>query len=58
MTNLIDNKSDKIFSTIYSNPHKETIILLHGGPGFPTDLEEVVEILKKISNHYFPPTRD
>lgn len=46
MTYVIDNKSDKIFSTIYPNPHKETIILLHGGPGFPGDLNEVVEILK------------
>ena len=46
MTNLIDNNGDKLFSTIYSNPNKETIILLHGGPGFPSDLKEVVEVLK------------
>ena len=46
MTNLIDNQGDKLFSTIYPNPSKETIILLHGGPGFPSDLLEVVEILK------------
>lgn len=46
MTNLIDNNGDKLFSTIYPNPNKETIILLHGGPGFPSDLIEVVEILK------------
>lgn len=45
MTNLIDNNGDKLFSTIYPNPNKETIILLHGGPGFPSDLKEVVEIL-------------
>jgi proline iminopeptidase len=46
MTNLIDNGGDKLFSTIYANPSKETIILLHGGPGFPSDLTEVAEILK------------
>ena len=46
MTNIIDNKTDKIFSTIYPDPQKETIILLHGGPGFPDDLEEVAEFLK------------
>jgi proline iminopeptidase len=46
MTNLIDNKADKLFSTIYPNPTKETIVLLHGGPGFPSDLTEVVEIVK------------
>ena len=46
MTNLIDNQGDKLFSTIYLNAKKETIILLHGGPGFPSDLSEVVEILK------------
>lgn len=46
MTHLIDNNRDKLFTTIYPNPNKETIILLHGGPGFPSDLKEVVEILK------------
>ena len=46
MTNLIDNNGDKLFSTIYPNPNKETIIFLHGGPGFPSDLLEVVEILR------------
>lgn len=46
MTTLIDNRGDKLFSTIYPNPLKETIILLHGGPGFPNDLNEIIEILK------------
>ena len=46
MSNLIDNNGDKLFSTIYLNPNKETVILLHGGPGFPSDLKEVVELLK------------
>lgn len=46
MINIIDNKGDKLYSTMYSNPDRETIILLHGGPGFPSDLMEVVEMLK------------
>jgi proline iminopeptidase len=46
MTNLIDNKGDELFSTIFPNPGKETILLLHGGPGFPSDLLEVSDILK------------
>ncbi|GAA4469126.1 alpha/beta hydrolase [Nibrella saemangeumensis] len=47
VTTLIDNKGDKLFSTIYPNPTKETILLLHGGPGFPSDLLEVVDSLKE-----------
>jgi len=35
MTNLNNNQGDKLFSTIYPNPNKETILLLNGGPGFP-----------------------
>jgi proline iminopeptidase len=46
MTHSVDNKGDKLFSTIYPNPNKETILLLHGGPGFPGDLEEVATNLK------------
>lgn len=46
MTHLITTNGDSLFSTIYPNPGKETILLLHGGPGFPGDLSEAVEILK------------
>lgn len=46
MTNLIDNNGDKLFTTCFPNENKETVILLHGGPGFPSDLIEVVEVLK------------
>ena len=46
MTNLIDNNGDKLFSTIYPNPNKETIILLHGGPGIPMDFVKVINELK------------
>ena len=46
MTILIDNRGDKLFTTFYSNPGKETLVLLHGGPGFPGDLTAVTEILR------------
>lgn len=46
LTTVIDNKGDQLYTTFYPNPGKETIILLHGGPGFPSDLIEVVDILK------------
>lgn len=46
MTNTVNNKEDKLYSVIYPNQNKETIILLHGGPGFPSDMEEVIEVLK------------
>jgi proline iminopeptidase len=46
MDNVIDNKGDKLFSVIYPASDRETIILLHGGPGFPSDIEEVADALK------------
>lgn len=45
MTHLLDNKGDKLFTTIYPNEGKDTVILLHGGPGFPSNLTEVAETL-------------
>lgn len=45
-TNIIDNKADRLFTVIYPKSDKETIVLLHGGPGFPSDLTEVVNSLK------------
>jgi proline iminopeptidase len=47
MENVIDNKSDRLFSIIYPTPDRETIILLHGGPGFPSDIAEVADALKE-----------
>jgi proline iminopeptidase len=47
MTELINNNGDKLFTTIYQNIGKETIILLHGGPGFPSDLTFIAETLAK-----------
>lgn len=46
VTSLVDNRGDLLYSTIYPNEGKETIVLLHGGPGFPGDLVEVVDMLK------------
>lgn len=45
-TSIVNNNRDKLYTIIYPNPDKETIILLHGGPGFPSDLTEVVNSLK------------
>lgn len=45
ISTIIDNKGDRLFAICYSNPGKETILLLHGGPGFPSDLQEVAESL-------------
>ena len=32
---------------VYAKEKEETVILLHGGPGIPDDMNEVMEILKK-----------
>ncbi len=42
---IVDNKGDKLFTEFYPNEGKETVILLHGGPGFPLDFKEVAEVL-------------
>lgn len=41
----IDNRGDQLYALHYLNPGKETVILLHGGPGFPGDLTEVATML-------------
>lgn len=46
MNYLIDNKGDKLFTTIYPAAGKQTVLLLHGGPGFPYELTEVEDMLK------------
>lgn len=46
-TNLVANDTDKIFSELYANPDKPTLILLHGGPGYPGDLTQVINMLKE-----------
>lgn len=46
MERAINNKGDTLYTIIYPNEGKETVILLHGGPGFPDELSDVVDILK------------
>ncbi len=46
-TEMVDNNGDQLFSIFYENKGREVVILLHGGPGFPNDLEEVAYILKE-----------
>jgi proline iminopeptidase len=46
MADVIDNNGDNLFSTIYPSPDKETVILLHGGPGVPDDFMQVTDILR------------
>ncbi|KAB7730432.1 alpha/beta fold hydrolase [Rudanella paleaurantiibacter] len=45
-TTHIVNRGDTLFTTFYPNPGCKTVVLLHGGPGFPSDLPEVVECLR------------
>jgi proline iminopeptidase len=45
MNHIIDNKGDKLFTIIHPAVDRETVILLHGGPGFPDDLQEVSGLL-------------
>ena len=33
-------------TTVYSNDKTETVLLLHGGPGVPDEMSEIVDILK------------
>ncbi len=45
-TALIQNGATNLSLKIYSNDNPETVILLHGGPGVPDDMLEVVSQLK------------
>ncbi len=45
-TEFIKNGETTLNLKIYSNENPETVILLHGGPGVPDDMLEVVEQLK------------
>jgi len=44
---LIKNNNTNLSTTVYFKKNAETIILLHGGPGVPNDMLEVVETLKE-----------
>ena len=44
-TLTIPNKGTDLFTFVYPAEHKETVILLHGGPGIPDPFRKVIEIL-------------
>lgn len=44
---FIHNGNTKLHVNIYSNHLTEVIILLHGGPGVPDEMLEVVDVLKE-----------
>lgn len=43
---LIANGNVHLSTTVYSDDKTETVILLHGGPGVPDEMIEIVDILK------------
>lgn len=48
MSNIeIEQNGERLFTSFYPNYQQETVILLHGGPGIPSDLKEVADLLKQ-----------
>lgn len=47
MAILVKNKDSRLYTIVYPNNGKETIILLHGGPGVPEDLEPIAAFLSQ-----------
>lgn len=45
MAILVKNKDARLFTNVYPNSGKETVILLHGGPGVPENLKPIAEYL-------------
>ncbi|WP_461489236.1 alpha/beta fold hydrolase [Pontibacter sp. HJ8] len=45
MVEIIENNDTRLFTTIQQNAGKETVILLHGGPGVPDGLGPVAAFL-------------
>ncbi|WP_297093446.1 alpha/beta hydrolase [uncultured Draconibacterium sp.] len=43
----VKNGDANLNTTVYSDDKTETVLLLHGGPGVPDEMLEVVDILKK-----------
>ncbi len=43
---LVANGNVHLSTTVYSDDKTETILLLHGGPGVPDEMIEIVDILK------------
>ncbi|MDQ4140005.1 MAG: alpha/beta hydrolase [Bacteroidota bacterium] len=44
---VVENKDARLFTTFYANSNKETVILLHGGPGLPDGLTFLLEYFRK-----------
>ncbi|MDQ3292648.1 MAG: alpha/beta hydrolase [Bacteroidota bacterium] len=44
---VVENKDARLFTTFYENQGKETIILLHGGPGLPDGLTFLLDYFRK-----------
>lgn len=43
---LVKNEETRLYTVAFPNPGKETVILLHGGPGVPDGLGPVAEFLQ------------
>ncbi len=43
---MIKSRNVNLSTTVYSDDKTETVLLLHGGPGVPDEMPEVVDILK------------
>ena len=43
---MIKSGNVNLSTTVYSNDKTETVLLLHGGPGVPDEMAEIVDILK------------
>lgn len=44
---LIDNMGDILYARIFRNHEKDTVIVLHGGPGVPNNMEPVTQALSR-----------
>ena len=47
MAILVKNKDTRLYTKVYPNSGKESVILLHGGPGAPENLDPVAEFLAR-----------
>lgn len=47
MATLVINKDTELFTTVYPNKGKETVILLHGGPNVPEEVGLLTEFLSQ-----------
>ncbi|MFD2247400.1 alpha/beta fold hydrolase [Pontibacter ruber] len=47
MERLIGNKDTRLYTVTYPNSGKDTIIMLHGGPGVPDGLDPVISYLHR-----------